>query len=128
MPESYSEAASRHFEDASHLAAKERWDGAGYLIGYAVECAIKSAIGAARPIVAEDRKHLPKLIDRAKKSPRGRRQQSVLTLLEKTGFMEGWDIEMRYWADRSINEERYKGWRADASRMLAAANLRRRSS
>lgn len=126
MPESYSEAASRHFADAGQLAEKERWDGAGYLIGYAVECAIKSAIAAARPIVAEDRKHLPYLIDRAKKSPQGRRQQSVFTLLEKSGFMEGWHVDMRYAADGGVDEERYKGWRADASRMLAAANVRRR--
>ena len=42
--EDYPDAALKHCEDARHLAAGNRPDGAAYLAGYAVECALKTLV------------------------------------------------------------------------------------
>lgn len=47
----YPEAATKHLDDASVLFDAKRFDGAAYLSGYVVECALKSLIllGQGRP-------------------------------------------------------------------------------
>lgn len=40
----YPEAAGKHLTDASVLVADDRHDGAAYLAGYVVECALKALI------------------------------------------------------------------------------------
>lgn len=42
--EDYPDAAHKHLEDALVLYSQNRYDGAGYLIGYVVECILKSLI------------------------------------------------------------------------------------
>jgi HEPN domain-containing protein len=41
MPESFSNSASRHLQDAQILLRAQRWDNAVYLAGYVVECCFK---------------------------------------------------------------------------------------
>ena len=43
MPENYSSAAARHWNESHHLrcAGAEHWQEAAYLAGYAAECALK---------------------------------------------------------------------------------------
>ncbi len=41
-PDDYPGAASKHVLDSEALLATNRFDGAGYLAGYAVECTIKT--------------------------------------------------------------------------------------
>ncbi len=125
VPESYSESAMRHSEDADHLAERGRLDGAGYLIGYAVECAIKSAIKATRPAANAPHQHLPRLVEHAKKMLQGRRKHSLFTVLTQAGFMDGWNIDVRYESSGRVDAAMYERWRNDANRTLAAANLRR---
>ena len=125
MPESYSEAALRHSADADHLAASGHLDGAGYLIGFAVECAIKHAIMSARLAEGAPHVHIPRLIDGAKKALQGRRKHTMFTLLEKATFMQNWAIEIRYAGNGAVNTDQFGLWRTDANRALAAANLRR---
>jgi hypothetical protein len=103
VPESYSESALRHSADADHLASSNHLDGAGYLIGFAVECAIKSAIVATRPAANTPHMHLPKLVDGAKKTLQGRRKHSIFKVLEQTTFMQGWSIDVRYAKDGAVN-------------------------
>jgi hypothetical protein len=57
--------------------------------GYAVECAIKSAIEATRPAAGAPHVHLPHLVERAKKALQGRRRHAVFTVLAQDGFMDG---------------------------------------
>lgn len=125
MPESYSEAAVRHFSDADYLAATGRYDDAGYLIGFAVECAIKHAIQATRPTLDAPHLHLPKLVDGAKKKLQGRQRHPIHVLMEQPGFMFGWTIDVRYFSDGHVSSEDFNRWRQHASRTLAAAQLRR---
>jgi hypothetical protein len=42
--EDYPEAALKHCDDARHLLSGQRADGAAYLAGYAVECALKTLV------------------------------------------------------------------------------------
>jgi hypothetical protein len=103
-------------------------DGAGYLIGFAVECAIKSAITSTRPAAGAPHVHLPKLVEGAKKVLQGRRKHALFTLLDQIGFMRGWTIDVRYAGDGVVDENQFRRWRTDANRALAAANLQRRQS
>jgi hypothetical protein len=64
-------------------------DGAGYLIGFAVECAIKSAIISSRPAAGAPHIHLPKLIEGAKKVLQGRRMHALFTLLDQPASCRG---------------------------------------
>ena len=125
MAESYSEAALRHSVDADHLAANGHLGGAGYLIGFVAECAIKCAINSTRPTADTPHVHLPKLVEGARKILKGRRRHAVFQLLERPNFMAGWAIEVRYAADGAVDATCFERWRKDANRALAAANLRR---
>lgn len=126
MSESYSESALRHSADADHLASSDHLDGAGYLIGFAVECAIKAAINATRPAADTPHVHLPKLVDGAKKVLQGRRKHPIVTLIEHAAFMQDWSIDVRYASNGAVNASQFARWRADANRVLAAAGLRRK--
>ena len=44
MADNYPEAAWKHVTDSEALLAAKRYDGAGYLAGYAVECTLKTLI------------------------------------------------------------------------------------
>lgn len=123
MPEVYAIAAVRHFQDAEELAALERFDGAGHLIGFAAECAIKHSVKALRPINQAPHLHLPKLVEKAKKLLHGRRRHTLYTLLERRAFMDGWEVDQRYSDDGTVTRILYQMWRRDASRALGAAGL-----
>jgi hypothetical protein len=127
LSESYPQSAIRHFEDADLLAKGGRIDGAGYLIGYAVECAIKHAVVSTRPALGAPHVHLPRLVEQAKKALHGRRKISILTLLNRPGFMSGWTVDSRYEANGGTNEAKFRAWREDAGRAMSAAGLRRPS-
>lgn len=125
LPESYLESALRHFKDAELLADGGRVDGAGHLIGFAVECAIKYVVVSTRPSAGAPHVHLPKLIEQAKKALQGRKKHSILTLLNRHDFMSGWNVDNRYGATGNIAKAQFQAWRGDASRTMSAAGLRR---
>jgi hypothetical protein len=124
---SYARAAVRHFEDAEKLAEDDRLDGAGHLIGFAAECAIKYSVESLRPTNQAPHLHFPELIERAKKLLHGRRKHSVFTLIHGRAFMEGWNVNQRYSDNGAITPTRYQAWRSDATRALGAAGLRRKT-
>ena len=125
VSESYDQAATRHFNDAELLSVGESWDGAGHLIGFAAECALKHAITSLRPGQDAPHIHLPLLRDVAKKHLKQRTHRDLHTLLSCETYFEGWAVEGRYAANDSVSEEKYKSWRTDATRTLGAARLRR---
>lgn len=125
MPEIFDQSALRHFEDAETLTSGGRFDGAGHLLGFAVECAIKHAVMSLRPSMGAPHVHLPHLIEKAKKTIQGRRKHSIHKLLERPNFMSGWDIGHRYSADGTVDEAQLRAWRDDASRTISAAGIRR---
>lgn len=40
----YPDAAAKHLEDAGALIGAERFDGAGYLVGYVIECSLRTVV------------------------------------------------------------------------------------
>jgi len=122
--ERYDQAAVRHFADARHLARESRYDGAGHLIGFAAECAIKHAVSKIRPNADAPHRHLPELVEAAKKALHGSRHRNVLELFRRADFFGGWTVEGRYHGDGSISKGQYAIWEAHAQRALAAAGLR----
>jgi hypothetical protein len=125
LPESYPESALRHFDDADLLAKSGRLEGAGHLIGFAVECAIKHVVVSMRPAAGVPHVHLPKLIEQAKKALHGRKKISILTLLGRPNFMTGWLVDDRYGPNGVTGETQFRSWRDDACRAISAAGLRR---
>jgi hypothetical protein len=120
--ERYDQAALRHYTDAELLAEGGRYDGAGHLIGFAAECAIKHAVPAGQSV---PHKHLPELIEAAKKVLRGLRHRKLFDLLGRSDFMIGWKVDDRYAADATVTQAQYELWRKSTQRALGAADLRR---
>jgi hypothetical protein len=126
MVDNYAEAAVRHYQDALNLAECGRFDNAGYLIGYAAECAMKKKL--------RDLHRNQKLkIDGHHPEP----QRQIRTFLEKnrlsgpwlslarnTNLFRGWSPDIRYASDGQIDGEKYLGWKAEAERVLSEARLR----
>ncbi|WP_459206382.1 hypothetical protein ACSMEV_18195 [Pseudomonas sp. MLB6B] len=124
MADFYGAAAVRHFSDAEILAASERWDGAGHLVGFSAECSIKHGVGALRPDADGVRKHLPELTEVAKRLLNQRRQSGIYTILKNPMFMSGWAVEARYSDDGVVDREQYMVWRQQAYALLHAVDLR----
>lgn len=91
-----------------HLAESGQFDGAGYLVGCAVECAIKQAVVATPPAAAAPHVHLPQLIEGAKKALQGRRQSSMFQLLRRSAFTQGWQIELRYAGNGAVPADQFQ--------------------
>lgn len=125
MPESYAQSALRHLADADRLAAVKAFHGAGYLMGYVVECAIKNAVEGTKPNATAPHKHLPDLIEASKKMLQGRRHQPMHIILASPQLMDGWSTALRYEADGAVEEATFDCWRSSALRVLAAAGLKR---
>jgi len=125
LSESYAQSAVRHFNDADRLAGAHAYHGAGYLIGYAVECAIKTAVESTRPGATAPHAHLPDLVEKAKKMLSGRAHQAILVALSAPDLMTGWSTALRYRMDDAVSEARFCCWRRQAQRIIGAAGLRR---
>ena len=123
--EAFGDAAVRHFTDAELLADASRIDGAGHLIGFAVECAIKHAIRSPAISAKIPHSHLPELIEKAKQSLKGRKHLPIYHVIEIPDLMLGWDIAHRYFTDGTISPKKFDDWRNHAKRTLGAAGLRR---
>jgi hypothetical protein len=125
LPENFPDAAVRHFEDAEILAKAQSFDGAGHLLGFAVECAIKHSVVTIRSIADVPRDHLPGLIDGAKTRLQGRNNLAIFNVLKQPNFMSGWDVAQRYESTGTITEKEFTAWKNDAYRVFGAAGLRR---
>jgi hypothetical protein len=123
--ENYEQAAVRHFEDAEQLAQAGRYDGAGHLIGFAAECAIKYTISSLRPAAQAPYLHLPGLVEVAKKVLQGVRGLPLLEVFRMSDYFAGWSVQGRYHANGAVTESQYRQWHRHTERTLAAAQLRR---
>ena len=122
MPEDYRSAALRHYTDAEMLAEQKRYDNAGHLLGFAGECAIKSAIMAYSGTQPEH-EHFPKLVDVARKKFNNMRDSCMRLALSNDVF-SGWRVEQRYDSTDTIDILSYEAWRRDARRLMGAAGLK----
>lgn len=96
----YPEAALKHLQDADALVRGRRFDGAAYLAGYVVECALKTLIqvesGQARHgHELTNLLHVLDVLAVHATTRAGRLYVSVATSL-KAADMDDWTPEMRY--------------------------------
>ena len=123
MPaDDYPGAASKHVLDGEALLAAGRFDGAGYLAGYAVECTIKT-VAQVEGSRLQGRHDLGALSRRAlalAAMPSGRTARYLtnpnFTILTY-GDPPGWKETMRYQAAGFINETDAANWVAEARRL-----------
>jgi hypothetical protein len=123
--ENYGAAAIRHFVDAELLAKGERWGGAGHLVGFAAECALKHKIETLQPQQGAPHCHFPEILDVARRHLIRRRDTAIHALLKLPNLMEGWNVSLRYSGDGAVDEVQYGVWRDHAARLVGAAGLRR---
>ena len=117
MAENYQQAARRHLADTEALAKDGRFDNAGYLVGYAAECALKQRFPNLSPV------HFPDLIGNAKHRLDRRRDASVRLVLGVSNLMEGWSTDLRYASDSEAAETNWNLWHNHAIRLLHAVGL-----
>lgn len=125
MTENYAASGLRHLTDAETLALSRRWGGAGHLVGFAAECAIKHAISTLRPLAGVPQKHFPDIVPIARKHLKSRRHSALYTVLRLPALMDGWNVALRYSSDGAVREAHFRVWQNHAIRLLSAAGLRR---
>lgn len=106
-----------------------RRDVAGYLYGIAAECALKHIMQCShhsRPSERVERKddplyaHFPALKTLLRDSAQGRYAGILRKFAEDDGFMNEWDIAMRYASRRDIEDSIVERWREHAIKAIAA--------
>jgi HEPN domain-containing protein len=115
-------AARRHLDAAEKLLANKREDVAGYLFGIAAECAVKSmaselAAGRSSQIFYA---HFPELRTLLLDALQGRTAQPLRRLIEPGGFMNQWDIKMRYAPADDVRPMPIGQWAEQARRAVTA--------
>jgi hypothetical protein len=113
-------AAHRHYADACKLLQDKRYDNAGYHFGLAAECAVKLKLEECGVLKSEDAfwKHWPTLRLLALAAISGRSAAATRTLLQRDGYMQYWDIVMRYSRNGEVDEAQAQRWKADANHAL----------
>jgi len=117
------DAAHRHKQAADCLydgeISRRRRDVAGYLYGLAAECALKEILRRSHSRILADypdtlRAHFPHIKTGIRDTAFGR-HATRLQRFCGTGFMQEWDITMRYAHRRDVSDARVTQWRADAT-------------
>ncbi len=122
MTENYPEAAGKHAIDCRILYANGRFDGAGYLAGYAVECVLKTLIHVERgpKITVHDLQRLSVEAMRLASQPSQKTARYVtrpgVTVLTYKGS-NGWRETLRYKATGAVSEKNAKAWVDEAQRL-----------
>jgi hypothetical protein len=128
LADSFPDAARRHRSDAKHLAAHDRFQNAGHLLGFAAECLAKEVLQAAGIVIDKPsglKEHFPKLGRQIQIMGRGRIMTLLLPIVTKSAFLGGWQAECRYEANmpQSDAETRYYSWQADVDSLFNAAGI-----
>ena len=100
MADQFAAAAARHCQDARRLLDAHRWDNAGYLAGYVVECSLKALVQLGTLWPPTYGHHLRRLSGPAMRlaclaDPRLRRYCPAPSP-ELTSLVQGWHPDIRY--------------------------------
>ncbi|MBE8735504.1 hypothetical protein [Aeromonas veronii] len=125
MEEQFANAAIRHYEDANALAASGRFDGAGHLIGFAAECAVKHGVLSIRADLDSLHGHFPFLVDVAKRHLSQRFHHGLYTIIKKQDLMQGWEVHNRYSDNGTVSKVQFELWRSHACSLISAAKVRK---
>jgi hypothetical protein len=127
-PEDYQAAAIRHYQDASALRDAGRLDNAGHLIGFSAECAIKYRIDSLGSNDRSPTQHLPEMLVAARKRLGERSNYVSMFELLKSGIFADWCVDHRYSPTGKATSQQVAAWFQITQRLLAAANIRVRST
>ena len=122
--DNYPAAAGKLLQDASTLLKSRRFDGAGYLAGYVVECVLKTIIQVERGKVSHihDLTRLGNDAIRLAAQP-GQRTAGYITHPNVTnlpyGPPAGWQENLRYSAPGTVAEAEATSWVGEAARLHA---------
>ncbi len=115
VKDDYAAAAGKHLDDAGVLLLNKRFDGAGYLAGYAVECVLKKMIEVeGHPVAWRHNLSGPSTTAaRLASQPKQRtaryvKRPGVTTL--SYGFPGGWEETLRYTAPGTVTEAVAVSW------------------
>jgi hypothetical protein len=113
-------SARRHWHDGCKLLKARRAQAAGYHFGFAAECAVKSIFYRYKIPRSNERRddpywaHFPDLRTQLIRDGKGRLSDKLYHLISQESFMQGWDTNIRYAADGSVDEPRAARWRDQA--------------
>lgn len=118
----YRSASYRHQQAADALIDGHRYDVAGYLYGWAAECAVKHMMleSGMRPLPNAQRRndpfyaHFESLKTTLRDTAHGRLQGRLSKIANDSGFMQRWDTSMRYSDGRAIQRRMVEAWRDNA--------------
>ena len=121
QPDDYPGAASKHVLDCEALLASGRFDGAGYLAGYAVECTIKTVAQVeGNPLRGHDLGNLSRSALALLALPSARTARYVTDPAFTTltyGDPPGWRETIRYQAVGFVTRKHATNWVAEARRL-----------
>ena len=128
MADLFPDAARRHRSDARDLAAHNRYQNAGHLIGFAAECLAKDLLQSAGINVDKAsgfKKHFPELGSKIKIDGRTRVMAILAPIVSATTFLDGWTADGRYEANLATAdaELRFNSWSADVESIFRAAGI-----
>lgn len=121
--ESYTEAASRCYEDGDILFQGQRYPNASHLFGLAAECALKVLLSRLPGVQQLPHKHLPELRDDVLRTLSGRRNSGVSQLLNRNDYMVQWEISNRYWPGEAFSVRSCETHRDHCRRTLHATGV-----
>jgi hypothetical protein len=127
----YPDAAGKHFSDAEFLFQATRFDGAGYLTGYVVECVLKTYILVGQslsPVGKADRHHrlndLSQSALRLAAMPNAQTAKYPLRMTAGNSIYDkqmGWRETIRYHAPAAITAQQAQDWLAEAQAIYLPA-------
>lgn len=111
-----------------HLAAADRFQNAGHLIGFAAECMAKDILtntGITIDKASGFREHFPKLGNKIRIDAKTRIMAGLIPIMRSASFLDGWTAESRYEAKLSLSDAktRYTTWRTDVGALFTAAGV-----
>lgn len=127
----YPEAAGKHLKDAGVLLTGARPDGAAYLAGYVVECALKTLIQVqtGRRTISHDLAGLRNSLGAiaAQAGPQTQRYFAAAAALLNGASILGWNPEVRYRAVGYVTSATAGSWLQEAgavySRVIGGLRL-----
>lgn len=133
MAEDYPKAARKHVLDSEALLSANRYDGAGYLAGYAVECTLKTLIWVETSKGTHDTHDLNTLSTRALQLA-GLPTQKTAAYVKGTTITSllygpsGWRETLRYEPEGAVTQTDCKAWVSEARRLYDAVIIPMRLS
>lgn len=127
--ENFQDAAVRHHHDARRLAAGERFQNAGYLIGLAAECLVKGMLEKDGNTIERGsgfRCHFPELARViGQYVGEGPYMRLLAPIVVGSEFLSGWDVNTRYAGELepAVAKGQFMAWQSDVSQLFLAVGL-----